>query len=103
ARRERTLWRRSLRLAQRAGRAVSGRGIALMVGVPLAFGAIGSLPSEAMNTSIPVLALKREMRAVRNLPIFTTPRIRATFGTPVMAPQRFTFDVMKEEFFATQV
>lgn len=103
ARRERTLWRRSLRLAQRAGRSVSSRGIALMIGVPLAFGAIGSLPSEAMNTSIPVLAIRREMKAVRNLPIFTTPRIRATFGTPAMAPQRFTFDVMKEEFFNTQV
>lgn len=101
ARRERTLWRRSLRFAQRAGRAVSSRGVALIVGVPLAFGAM--IPTEAMNMSIPMLAIKREAAKVRELPIFTTPRIRSTFGTPAMAPQRFSFDVMKEEFFRTEV
>src|SRR3954452_19136844 len=103
ARRERTLWRRSLRMAQRAGRAVSGRGIALMVGVPLAFGAIGSIPTDAVNMSIPMLTLKRQVQAVSDLPIFTTRRLRATFGTSAMPPQRFTFDVMKEQFFNTQV
>jgi len=102
ARRERTLWRRSLRFAQRAGRAVSTRGVALIVGVPLAFGAM--MPTEAMNMSIPMLAIKREAAKVRELSIFTTPRIRSTFGTPAMLPpQRFTFDVMKEEFFRTEV
>lgn len=101
ARRERTIWRRSLRFAQRAGRAVSSRGVALIVGVPLAFGAM--MPTEAMNMSIPMLAIKREAAKVRELPIFTTPRIRSTFGTPAMAPQRFAFDVMKEEFFRTEV
>src|SRR3954469_7213696 len=64
ARRERTLWRRSLRMARRAGRAVSGRGIALMVGGPLAFGAIGSIPTDAVNMSIPMLTLKRQVQAV---------------------------------------
>jgi soluble lytic murein transglycosylase-like protein len=101
ARRERTLWRRSLRFAQRAGRAVSTRGVALIVGVPLAFGAM--MPTEAMNMSIPILAIKREAAKVRELPIFNTPRIRSTFGTPALAPQRFTFDGMKEEFFRTEV
>ena len=103
ARRERTLWRRSLRLAQRARGAVSRRGIALMIGVPLAFGAIGSIPTEAMNISIPMLGIKREVKAVADLPIFTTRRLRATFGRPAMPPQHFTFDVMKEQFFNTQV
>jgi len=101
ARRERTLWRRSLRFAKRAGHAVSGRGMALIVGVPLAFGAIG-IPTEAMNISIPMLSIKREVAAVRQLPIFNTPRLRATFGRPLPA-QHFTFDVMKEEFFRTEV
>lgn len=101
ARRERTLWRRSLRFAKRAGRAVSTRGVALIVGVPLAFGAIG-FPTEAMNMA-PMITIQREADKVRNLPIFTTPRIRATFGTPAMPPQRFTFDVLKEEFFRTEV
>ncbi|HJW94732.1 MAG TPA: lytic transglycosylase domain-containing protein [Thermoanaerobaculia bacterium] len=90
-------------MAQRAGRAVSGRGIALMVGVPLAFGAIGSIPTDAVNMSIPMLTLKRQVQAVSDLPIFTTRRLRATFGTSAMPPQRFTFDVMKEQFFNTQV
>jgi hypothetical protein len=102
ARRERTLWRRSLRLAKRAGRSLSTRGVALIVGVPLAFGAIG-IPTEAMNMSIPMLTIQREAQKVRELPIFTTRRIRSTFGTPAMPPQRFTFDVMKEEFFRTEV
>lgn len=100
ARRERTLWRRSWRMAQRARRAVSGRGVALIIGLPLAFGAI-DIPTEAMSTSM--LTIKREAQAVRQLPIFTTKRLRATFGTPVMPPQHFTFEVMKEEFFQTEV
>src|SRR5258706_9589519 len=48
ARRERTLWRRTLRGAKR-------RGVALLVTVPLAFGAIGM---EAMNVSFPAFAQK---------------------------------------------
>jgi len=105
ARRERTLWRRSLRLARRAGRAVSGRGVALIIGVPLAFGAIA--PTEAMNAmnmSIPMLTIKREAEKVRQLAIFNTPRIRATFGTTATPPpQQLTVDVMKEKFFHAEV
>jgi len=100
ARRERTLWRRSLRFAQRTGRAVTGRGVALIVGVPLAFGAIGGIPTEAMST--PMLSLKREAAVVRQLPIFNTPRIRATFGT-YMPPQRLSFEVTKEAFFQSEI
>lgn len=102
AKRERTIWRRSLRLAQRAGHAVGRRSIALIVGLPLAFGAIG-FPTEAMDINIPMLSIKRAEESVRSLPIFNTPRIRSTFGTPNVPPQRFTFDTMKEQFFHTQV
>ena len=60
ARRERTLWRRTLRAAKR-------RGVALLVTVPLAFGAIGI---EAMNLSLPALA--KDVISQRHLPVSTT-------------------------------
>lgn len=95
ARRERALWRRTLRAAKR-------RGVALLVTVPLAFGAIGM---EAMSPSLPALA----QRAIeigggsRPFPIFTTKKVREAFLNPVQAPVAFTLDVAKEEFFRTQV
>ena len=103
ARRERTIWRRSLRMAQRAGHAVKGRGLALIVGVPLVFGAVG-IPSEAMDTRLPALMkLRREAREVRELPIFNTPRMRAALATPALPPQRFTFEITKQHFFESEV
>jgi soluble lytic murein transglycosylase-like protein len=94
-RRERALWRRAMRGAKR-------RGVALLVTVPLAFGAIGM---EAMNVSLPALAQQAiEMSgSSRPFPIFTTRRIREAFLNPVTAPAAFTLDVAKEEFFRTQV
>jgi hypothetical protein len=95
ARRERALWRRAWRCAKR-------RGVALLVTVPLAFGAIGM---EAMNVSLPAFA----QRAIefgggsRPFPVFTTRKIRETFLNPAQAPATFTLDVAKEEFFRTQV
>ncbi len=103
ARRERTVWRRSLRFAQRAGQAVKGRGLALIVGVPLVFGAVG-IPTEAMDTRLPsLLQLRREARHVRQLPIFNTPQMRAALATPSLPPQRFTFEISKQHFFESEV
>ena len=90
ARRERTLWRRALRVARR-------RGVALLVTVPLAFGAIGI---EAMNVSLPDLA--QAAISQRRLPVLTR-SIREAFLAPEQAPQALTLSHTKEEFFRTQV
>ncbi|MEA2235895.1 MAG: hypothetical protein QOC81_619 [Thermoanaerobaculia bacterium] len=91
ARRERTLWRRALRVAKR-------RGVALLVTVPIAFGAIGI---EAMNLSLPALA--KEAISQRHLPVFTTRKVRDSFLKPEQAPTTLTLGVAKEEFFRTEV
>lgn len=95
ARRERTLWRRTLRVAKR-------RGVALLVTVPLAFGAIGM---EAMNVSLPAFAEKAIQISGGSRPfrIFTTRKAREAFLNPRQVAAAFTLDVAKEEFFRTQV
>lgn len=106
AARERTLSRRSLRLAQRIARHVSHNGVALLIGLPLAFGAIG-IPIEAMNVAIVPSVVNRiaalEQRARSQFRIFTTPRGKQEFLAPETAPTRFTLDVAKEQFFASKV
>jgi len=91
ARRERTLWRRALRTARK-------RGVALLVTVPLAFGAIGI---EAMNLSLPALA--QEAISQRHFPVFTTRKVREAFLKPEQAATTLTLGIAKEEFFRTQV
>src|SRR6476660_9570864 len=51
AKRERALWRRSLRGARRAASHLKARGLAVLVGVPLALGAL-QFPTEAMDVTI---------------------------------------------------
>jgi soluble lytic murein transglycosylase-like protein len=92
ARRERTLWRRTLRVAKR-------RGIALLVTVPLAFGAIGM---EAMNVSLPEFA-QQAIEISGGSRLFTARKAHRAFLNPRQAPAAFTLDVAKEEFFRTQV
>src|SRR4051794_34220176 len=83
--RERTLRRRTARGIRVIGGHLRRRGIALLVGVPIAFGVIG-IPIEAMDVSIPLFSsINDEVREVTPsnlLPIFTTRKIRATFLTP---------------------
>ncbi|MDP9361971.1 MAG: transglycosylase SLT domain-containing protein [Acidobacteriota bacterium] len=94
ARRERALWRRALRGAKR-------RGVALLVAVPLAFGAIGT---EAMNLSLPALAQQAISIGDRHpFPVFTTRKVREAFLNPEQVATTLTLDVAKEEFFRTQV
>jgi soluble lytic murein transglycosylase-like protein len=107
ARRERTLWRRSIRAAKWTARHVGRRGAALLIGVPVALGMI-NMPTEAMNISLP--ALRDEMRAdfravtgsgAKALPIITQ-RVRDEFLDPHPA-SLFTLEHAKEQFFLTQV
>ncbi|HXH38969.1 MAG TPA: hypothetical protein VNN08_10100, partial [Thermoanaerobaculia bacterium] len=95
ARRERSLFRRALRGAKR-------RGVALLVTVPLAFGAIGM---EAMNISLPAFAQQAiEMSGgSRPFKVFTTTKIREAFQNPKQTPVTLTLDAAKEEFFRTEV
>jgi hypothetical protein len=108
ARRERTLWRRSMRAARAAAQHVGRRGIAVIVGVPLAFGALG-FPIEAMNVNkltIPSMlrAASVEQRTpTRALPIFTTAKLREQFLSPRNDARVFTIDVAKEEFFRAHI
>jgi soluble lytic murein transglycosylase-like protein len=96
ARRERTLWRRALRVAKR-------RAVALLVTVPLAFGAIGI---DAMNISLPALALPafaEDAITQHRLPVFTTRKVSETFLHPEQAPTKLTLGLAKEEFFKNEV
>jgi soluble lytic murein transglycosylase-like protein len=106
AARERTLWRRSLRLTQKVARRVSHNGVALLIGLPVAFGAIG-IPIKAMNIAIAPSVARRiasfERKARSEFHIFTTPRVKAEFLAPATAPTRFTLDYAKEAFFAANV
>src|SRR6059058_3018513 len=76
---ERKIHRRAIRGMRIISGQLQRRGVALLVGVPLAFGAIG-IPIEAMDVSIPLLSsatdTARDFAPIRSLPIFTTRKIR---------------------------
>jgi hypothetical protein len=98
--RERTLLRRSVRAGRAAVRQIRRGGVALLIGVPLAFGVVG-VPSEAMD------AVSAPLKRMSSNPfrIFTTSRVKRDF----LAPQRtqrvltITPEVMRETFFRTEV
>jgi len=101
ARRERALWRRAVRQARQASRGT----IALVVGVPLAFGALG-IPMEAMNISIPSFTSRRVVVSApapaRALPIITA-KVRRDFLEPDGASHLISLDLMKEQYFRSSV
>jgi soluble lytic murein transglycosylase-like protein len=109
ARRERTILRRSLRVVARAAHHVRRNGIAFIVGVPLAFGAIG-IPIEAMNTAAPPATLRQRIDQIqKNIASGTasfhlvTARVRRDFLTPDAAPHAMSLETVKESFFSTNV
>lgn len=116
-RRERALWRRSFRFARRAAGNLRARGIAVLVSVPLALGAL-EFPSEAMHlavTSAPPGLISPLRRAsivstapapaaiTSDLPIFTTRSIRDQFLQQESEPRAMTLDMVKEQFFRSNV
>ncbi|HEV8659825.1 MAG TPA: transglycosylase SLT domain-containing protein [Thermoanaerobaculia bacterium] len=104
ARRERTLWRRSLRAASR----LKARSIALLVGVPIALGSL-QFPTEAMDVTIGKTMLRDRLAALTTtrrdsgFAIFTTERMREQFLNPTLRPRVFTLDRVKEHFFSANV
>lgn len=81
------------------------RSVALLIGVPLAFGAIG-IPIEAMDVSIPLLSTladsSRNAIASRTL-VFTTRNVRETFLQPEQAPRELSLALTKERFYTSEV
>lgn len=77
------------------------RGVALLVGLPLAFAAF-DVPIEAMNLEI-AKQPRRVFTAARAsiLPVFTTPQVREQFLDP--RPQRLSLEIVKKQFFGTHV
>ncbi|GAC1394994.1 MAG: hypothetical protein NVSMB68_11800 [Thermoanaerobaculia bacterium] len=100
ARRQRALWRRSFNAVSH----LKAKGIALLVGVPLALGAL-QLPTEAMNVALgETLAGRLTGDATGNgFAIFTTPRTRHQFLETAIRPQTVTLDRIKEQFFNVNV
>lgn len=101
ARQERSVLRRTMHAASRAA--------AVLIGVPLAVGAL-DLPMKAMNVNLSTLVASTPMRGAiemkkadaKSFPIFTTPLVREQF-LPAAPPAALTVDAVKEEFFRTQV
>lgn len=106
AQRERTLARRAVRGMRVIGRHLQRRTVALIVGVPLAFGAIG-IPMEAMDVSIPLLSSitgeARELAASTEFQIFTGRKTRETFLHPESAPRELTLDLTREHYYRSVV
>jgi soluble lytic murein transglycosylase-like protein len=100
ARRQQSVWRRTLRFAS--------RGAALLVSIPLAF-ALFDLPTEAMNLNLDKLDVDLQRMKIslssgaRPLPIFNTPAVREQFLVAEVAPRAVTVDRFKEEYFRQHV
>ena len=102
AQRERTVWRRSIR----AARQLRAKGIALLVGVPLALGAL-QFPSEAMNVNFGQTLLAGRViiheHSRNDFAIFTTARVREQFLDTSLHHTPMTLDHVKEQFFKANV
>lgn len=105
ARQQRVWWRRALRSVQTSSLRTRG-GVALLLGLPVAFGA-GWVPADMLNRYSAVTGLQTAVQHApatpAAFPIFTTERLRRSFLTPVLPPQALTLEVSKEAFFRGQV
>lgn len=100
--------------ATAAATQVRRRAVTLIVGVPLAVCAFG-LPGEAMDVKLPALTASVARRvsnvtaatpapaASAQFPIFMTRKTRDSFLEPQATTKRLTLDLVKEEFFRTEV
>src|SRR5438128_3301269 len=96
--------RRLRRLAAAAARHLKRRSVALLIGLPLAFGALG-LPMEAMNITLPDLAdrIAEQTFPARELPIFTTRKVREALLAPIRSVKILTLELAKEQFFRSEI
>src|SRR5579872_7224381 len=94
-----------IRWARLAAGHLQRRAIGIVVGIPLAFGALG-FPMDAMNVSFPMLQAKAPAAVALVKPAFhisTTPEIRRTFMADPQPQQLFTLEAAKEQFFDSEV
>jgi transglycosylase-like protein with SLT domain len=95
ARQERSLWRRTLRIAT--------RGVALLVGVPLAVVAF-DFPTAAMDANLESLRRARAPQVKATvMPMFDSPRTKEQFLAPGTTQRTFDLEIVKEQFFASHV
>jgi len=96
--------RRAGRWARAAAIQIRRRAVALVVGIPLAFCALG-FPIDAMDVSVPMLDTRGGKTSVdKDFRIFTTPAVRNAFLSAEAPPKpTFDLDVTKEQFFTTEV
>lgn len=92
----------TLRTARFLGEELQRHGVALVVGVPLVFGAVG-IPIEAMNLSLPALHDRAQSLESSSMRIFTTPGVRSTFLQPEEAIVEKSLEIVKEDFFRTSI
>jgi hypothetical protein len=108
ARKQRAWWRRGLRsLRNTSARARSG--VALLVGVPIVFGA-GWIPVDALGRYAavarglkPALWQAHEAATSSSFPVFTTDKVRRTFLSANPERQLLSLEVSKEAFFRAHV
>lgn len=100
--------KRAKSLARRVAR-VASRGIAVLVTIPLAFAAFDA-PSSAMNLDLQpanILAMRKapavRQQAAAQLPIFTTPSVRAGFLDEKPQKSAPTLEMFKEQYFRRHV
>jgi hypothetical protein len=86
-------------LVRAVGDHLQRRAIALVIGIPLAFCALG-FPIDAMNVSLPLMRLGQPAQSFH---IFTTRRTREALMAPETAPKAFTLAITKEQFFSSEV
>ena len=95
--------RRLARWGRIAAEQLQRRAIALVVGIPLAFGALG-FPIDAMNVSLPLETRTAPVQPpTQSFRIFTTPKIRESFMANTEPVQAFTLEAAKEQFFVSEV
>jgi soluble lytic murein transglycosylase-like protein len=97
--------RRLARWARVAGQQLQKRAVTLVIGIPLAFFALG-FPIDAMNVAVPILEKRiphLQLVPQQTFHIFTTRKVRESFLSSEPPIQTFTLEFAKEQFFRTEV
>lgn len=92
----------SVRSARFLAEQLHRKGVALLVGAPLLFGALG-VPIEAMSVSLPALRERVVLVGAPSFKVFTTTGARESFLQPQQMAGPRSLEIIKEDFFRTSV